>query len=458
VGLRGRGADRARDAADDGDDPAHYGEVMKSEEIRNLKWVRPDRTVPGQVRFLPEPLRRTRHFPIFSVDDHLVEPPDIFDGRIPSKWLDRAPRITVLDDGAEAWIFEGNINTNIGMNAVVGRPIEDCTFEAQRFEHMRKGAYNADARIRDMDIDGVYASICFPSSLVGFGGQRLQLQSKDPDLALTLVRALNDWHIESWVGNYRDRLIPLQLPYLLDVAIAAEMIRDNAARGFKAVTFPEAPHKLGLPSLHSGYWDPFVAACEETETVICLHIGSAGEVPSTGAPDAPTDTVGALFFASAMFAAVDWLYSKLPVKFPGIKIAMSEGGLAWVPGLLDRLDHMSRYQMIYGTWDGIAESPSEVFQRNFWHCTLDDVTVMRVRDRIGVERITIEADYPHLDSSWPNTQPLFARHLAGASDHDIRRIAWQNASELFRHPVPQSVIDDPETFGVPAASPAGTPS
>jgi predicted TIM-barrel fold metal-dependent hydrolase len=427
---------------------------VESESIRNLKWAKPPSTAScgPRVRFLPEPARRVRHVPIVSVDDHLIEPRDIFDGRIPSKWSDRAPRLIEHDDGSEAWLFEGIVNTSIGMSALAGRPIEECAMEPQRFEHMRRGAYDSDARVHDMDIDGVYASVCFPSALVGFGGQRLQLQSKDPDLALTLVRAINDWHIESWVAGHADRLIPVQIPYLLDVDIAAEMVRMNASRGFKAVTFPEAPQKLGLPSLHTGHWDPFVRACEETDTVICLHIGSAGEVPST-ADDAPADTIGALFFASAMFAAVDWLHSMLPVRFPEIRIAMSEGGIAWVVGLLDRLDHMSRYQNIYGTWNDINESPSDVFQRNFWHCALDDPTSMRVRDRIGIERITVEADYPHLDSSWPDTQPRFERQLAGASDHDKRRIAWQNASELFRHPVPQSVIDDPESFGAPDPAP-----
>ena len=419
---------------------------MEAESIRNLKWAKPSRDVRDQVRFLPEPDRRLRHYPIVSVDDHLIEPRDIFEGRIPTKWKDRAPRLIEHDDGSEAWLFEGTVNTSIGMSALAGRPIEECAFEPQRFEHMRRGAFDPDARVADMDIDGVYASVCFPSALVGFGGQRLQLQSQDPDLARTLVRAINDWHIDSWVARHPDRLIPVQIPYLLDVDVAAEMVRTNAARGFKAVTFPEAPQKLGLPSLHTGHWDPFVRACEETDTVICLHIGSAGEVPST-ADDAPADTIGALFFASAMFAAVDWLHSMLPVRFPNVRIAMSEGGIAWVVGLLDRLDHMSRYQMIYGTWNGLSESPSEVFQRNFWHCALDDPTSMRVRDRIGIERITIEADYPHLDSSWPNTQPLFQRQLADASDYEKRRIAWENAAELFRHPVPQSVIDDPDSFG-----------
>jgi hypothetical protein len=113
---------------------------------------------------------------------------------------------------------------------------------------------------------------------------------------------------------------------------------------------------------------------------------------------------------------------------------------------MDRLDHTLRYHEIYGTWIDLDVTPVEVLQRNFYHCVLDDPSNMRLRDRIGVDHIMVEADYPHLDSSWPNTQAMFAKQLVGASADDVRRITWQNAAELFRHPVPQSVIDDPESY------------
>ena len=121
---------------------------------------------------------------------------------------------------------------------------------------MRRGAWDIDARVHDMDLNGVYASVYFPSSLAGFAGQRYQLGVSDPDLALAVVRAANDWHLEEWAGTHPGRIIPCQLPWLLDPELAAAEIRRNAARGFHAVTFPELPERLGLPSLHTGYWDP----------------------------------------------------------------------------------------------------------------------------------------------------------------------------------------------------------
>jgi predicted TIM-barrel fold metal-dependent hydrolase len=398
---------------------------------------------PKTVTFLPDPEPAERQYTIISVDDHVVEPAHVFEGRIPSKFAEQAPHI-VEEDGAHVWYYDGVRRADVGLNAVVGRPIAEASFEPKRFEDMRKGAWDIDARVHDMDLNGIYASVNFPSGLPGFAGQRLQL-GHEPELGLAVVRAWNSWLLEDWVQAYPDRIIPCQVPWLLDPHVAADEVRANAERGYKAITLSEAPEKLGLPTLHSGYWDPLMAACEETETVICLHVGSSSSTPTT-APDAPSDTVGVLFFAYAMFACVDWLYSRIPVRFPNIKICLSEGGIAWVPGLLDRLDHVGRYQELYGTWQGIDMTPAEVLLRNFWFCAIEDPTTFRVTDRIGAENLLVESDYPHLDSTWPNTQQIVAESIAKLPEDAIRKISWENASNLFRHPVPAEVAADPNAY------------
>ena len=164
---------------------------------------------------------------------------------------------------------------------MVGRPVSEYGFEPARFDEMRRGAWDIHARVKDMDLNGVYASLNFPSFLPGFAGQRLQQVTNDRDLAMASVRAWNDWHIEAWAGAYPDRIIPCQLPWLLDPEVGAKMIYENAERGFHAVTFSENPAMLGLPTIHSGHWDPMMAACAETGTVVNLHIGSSGTSPST---------------------------------------------------------------------------------------------------------------------------------------------------------------------------------
>jgi predicted TIM-barrel fold metal-dependent hydrolase len=396
------------------------------------------------VTFLPEPQPRHRYFPLISVDDHVVEPRRMFEGRLPRSLQDRAPRVVEDPDGSEVWVFEHLREAHTGLNAVAGRPIEECGMEPTRFDAMRRGAWDPGARVHDMDLNGVYASLNFPSALPGFAGQRFQL-GVDPELGLATVRAWNDWLLEEWAEAYPQRFIPCQLPWLREPEVAAAEIRQNAERGFKAVSFTEGPEKLGLPSLHSGYWEPLMAACEETGTVVCLHVGSSSTIPDTS-PEAPPDTIGVLFFGYAMFHAVDWLYSMIPVRHPDLKICLSEGGLGWVAGLIDRLDHILRYHQLYGTWTGIDLTPAEVLRRNFWFCAIDDPAAFLQVDTIGVDNMMVESDYPHLDSTWPDTQPLLHSHLAHLPAESVRRIAWGNASGVFRHAVPISVQQDPSSF------------
>ncbi|HVX19820.1 MAG TPA: amidohydrolase family protein [Acidimicrobiales bacterium] len=397
------------------------------------------------VTFLPEPERRARKYTIISVDDHIVEPAHTFTRYAAERYRDLVPTIVEDEDGNQHWRYNGTTNPNIGLSAAKGRPVEEYSLEASRFDHMRPGAYDPDARVADMDINGVYASVNFPSSVAGFCGHRLQMGVADADLALEAVRAHNRWHLEEWAQAHPDRFIPAQLPWLRDVEVAAAEIRRNADAGFKAVHFTEAPQKFGLPSLHTGYWDPFLAACEDTQTVINLHIGSSGTAPTT-ADDAPADTVGVLFFGFAMFTAVDWLFSQVPLRFPDIRIVISEGGIGWVAGLLDRLDHMEGYRDMYGTWGRDEIRPAEVLQRNFWFCAVEDPTAFRTVDRIGVDNVLLEADYPHVDSTWPDTQEVVDREVRDLPADAIRKITWENASLLYRHPVPAAVQEDPDAY------------
>jgi predicted TIM-barrel fold metal-dependent hydrolase len=393
------------------------------------------------VTLLPDPEPRERWATIVSVDDHVVEPPDIFEGRFPRRLAEHEPRIVETENGGQAWLWLDKVLPNVGFNAVAGRPPEEHTFDPTRFEHMRRGAWDVHYRVKDMDINGVWASVCFPSFLPGFVGQRLSLWPSDDELALTAVRAYNDWHLEAWCGQYPDRLIPNQLPFLRDPLVAADEIRRNAARGFKAVSFSEAPHRLGLPTIHSGYWDPLFEACEETETVVCLHVGSAGETPTTS-DDAPPGVIGALFSASSFTYTVDWLYSKIPTQFPGIKISMSEGGIGWVAAVIDRVDHLGvRANRLSDRLGQDHGTPlSEILRRNFWFCALDEPSGFLAREVIGVDNITVESDYPHSDSTWPDTQPLLREHLAGVPVEEQRKMCWKNAVDLYRHTAPTNPL------------------
>jgi predicted TIM-barrel fold metal-dependent hydrolase len=387
--------------------------------------------------FLPEPEPRDMRYTVISVDDHLVEPPDMFEGRLPAGVQDRAPKVVVNDAGKEVWEFEGELFTQVGMNAMAGRRLETMRLEPSRFDEMRPGCYDIHARIRDMDVNGVWASLNFPSMITGFCG-RVYSQAKDPALGLAVTRAWNDWLFEEWYSPYPERIIPLGLTWLADPEVGAAEIRRNADRGFRSVTLPERPHRIGYPSLFSGYWDPIIAACAETDTVISLHVGSSGGYEQP--PDAPALQLGATMFGQlSLSACAEWLWSGYAVKHPDLKIAMSEGGIGWVAMLLDRLDNIvDRSGYALETFGDLR--PADVMRRNFWFCTIDDPSTIDTRHRIGVENIMVETDYPHGDGTWPDTQSVIAEVWGHLPDDELRMMCHENAAALYRHPLPDVVL------------------
>jgi predicted TIM-barrel fold metal-dependent hydrolase len=391
---------------------------------------------PGTV--LPDPDPREVRYTIVSVDDHVVEPPWTFEGRLPAHLQDRAPVIVETKKGHQLWEFEGQKYSQVAMNAQAGRSLDQITLEPSRFDEIRPGCFDIDARIRDMDLNGVWASLNFPSMITGFCG-RVFSQAEDPELGLACTRAWNDWLFEEWYEPYPERIIPCGLTWLSDPALGADLVRENATRGFRAVTLPERPHRLGFPSIFSGYWDPIVEACAETDTVICLHVGSSGmqDMP----PDSPMVQLGATLFGQlSLQACAEWLWSGVAVKWPDVKIAMSEGGIGWVAMLLDRLDNIVERSGYGLDWAGGEQRPSEVLQRNFWFCTLDDPSTIDTVRRIGVENVMVETDYPHGDGTWPDSQLVIEKCWGHLPDHDLHRLTHANAAALFRHPLPDPCV------------------
>ncbi|MSO38582.1 MAG: amidohydrolase [Acidimicrobiia bacterium] len=391
-----------------------------------------------QTTLLPDPPAAARSYTLISVDDHLVEPRHLFEGRVPAEHAEHAPRVIEKGDGNEIWVYEGRRYPQVGLNAVAGRPKEEWSMEPARFDEMRPGCYDSDARVADMDLDGVYASLCFPSLIAGFAGTVFS-QSKNPNLGLACLRAWNDWMHEEWAGSHPDRLIANQLTWLCDPAIAAADVRANAARGFKALSFPENPVDLGMPSMHTDYWDPLLTACEETETVLCLHNASSSWT-AVRSPGAPLELYTTLFPVNALVAAADWLWAGVPTRFPKLRIALSEGGIAWVPMLIDRIEYVLEHSATgLSAWRDPNRSPTDALRENFWFCTIDIGSTMALRDHIGVDHIMLETDYPHADSTWPDTQSLLRRGLADIADDEVRAMTWENASRLFRHEVPSEL-------------------
>jgi predicted TIM-barrel fold metal-dependent hydrolase len=367
---------------------------------------------------------------LVSVDDHVVEPPDMFDGHLPERWKPVAPRVVRKPDGTDVWVYEDKEIPNIGLNAVAGRPPEEYGMEPTSFDELRPGCYDIHERIRDMDANGVVGSMCFPSfpNLCG----QLFARSKDKEAALAILKAYNDWHIDEWCGTYPGRFIPLAIPPLWDPEEMAKEVRRVAAKGCHAVSFSENPEKLKLPSLHSDHWDPFWAACEDEGTIVCMHIGSSSSLVVTSV-EAPIDVLISLQPINIVQAAADLVWSPVLRKFNTLKFALSEGGIGWIPYLLDRLDWIYIRHHAWTGQDFGGRLPSEVFRERVVTCFIDDPTGVEVRERVGLDGICWESDYPHSDSTWPTSPETLAKSLTGVPDDQVAKITHENAMRHFRY-------------------------
>jgi predicted TIM-barrel fold metal-dependent hydrolase len=246
-----------------------------------------------------------------------------------------------------------------------------------------------------------------------------------------MLQAYNDWHIDEWCAAYPGRFIPLAQVPLWDIGLMAEEVRRVSAKGCHAVTLPENMACVGLPSIHDEVWDPLWRACCDTGTVICMHIGSAGS-PSPPSMDAPVETIMAGVPINCFHAAVDLVFSRALKQFPDLRIALSEGGIGWIPYFLDRIDYLYERHHAWTHQDFGKERPSDVFRRHFLTCFIDDPSGIKLRDEIGVERISWECDYPHSDSTWPHAPERLMQSLAGVDDGDIDKITHLNALRFFR--------------------------
>src|SRR6202041_2213473 len=150
--------------------PRNCGRSARRRCDRDPRHARAGRHVMTDGVLLPDPAPRPIRVPVISVDDHLIEPPDMFEGRMPRHLAERAPRIVEREDGVQYWVYEDRTYPNVGLNAVAGRRRDTWSMDPSRFDEMRPGCFDIGARVADMDINGVWASLCFPSLVAGFCG------------------------------------------------------------------------------------------------------------------------------------------------------------------------------------------------------------------------------------------------------------------------------------------------
>jgi predicted TIM-barrel fold metal-dependent hydrolase len=385
---------------------------------------------------------------MISVDDHVLEPPDVWQKRVPAKYRDRAPKLVTDSDG-ERWVYDGRNVPTSGLSAVVGKG-KEFSPEAISYQDMRPGCYDPVARAEDMNVDGVIASLCFPS-FPRFCGQ-IFYEAEDKDLAAVCVRAYNDWMIDDWCASVPGRFIPMAIIPLWDPQLAVTEIERVAAKGARAIAFSENPAPLGMPTIHdpAGYWDPMLAAAAGHELVVCMHVGSSSQLPRIS-PDAPVlanMSWGSVRTAGAM---LEWLFSGKFQQFPTLKIALSEGNIGWIPFFLNRASQVLNTQKYWagrgvkfdpaGGTKGMGSNPAvdldqidiwQDYREHIYGCFIDDAPGIALLDMVGEDNVMIETDYPHSDSTWPGSRKLAQQRLGHLPPEQQYKIMRGNAEKLFR--------------------------
>ena len=388
---------------------------------------------------------------IISVDDHLVEPPHLWQTWLPNKFKEKGPRVERRRLGemlwvggskmyeyeldapdapwCDIWFYEDLVYPNKRHVAAVGFAREEMTMSPITYDEMRPGCYEPKARVEDMISNHVEASLSFPT-MPRFCGQTFA-EAEDRELALACVKAYNDFMVEEWCGDSNGALLPLIIIPLWDADLAAAEVRRNAERGCRAVCFSEIPPNLGSPSIHTGYWDTFFQACQDTETVVCMHIGSSSKMPAAS-PDAPPAVAASLSFNNAIASLSDFLFSGVLVRFPTLTLAYSEGQIGWLPYILERVDDVWREHRAWGgVADIVPEPPSTYYYRQVFGCFFRDKHGLNSLNEVGVDNITFETDYPHTDTTWPNTKEV-AEEMMGHLPQDIVwKIVRGNAARML---------------------------
>jgi predicted TIM-barrel fold metal-dependent hydrolase len=370
---------------------------------------------------------------LVSIDDHFIEPPDMFKNHVPAKWADQVPKVVHnKETGVDEWVFQGSAtSTPFGMAATVGWTNDQWGFNPGSYTELRPGCFDVHERVKDMNANGVLASMNFPT-MAGWNA-RTFAEGNDKELGLVMLQAYNDWVIDEWCAAYPGRFIPLGMIPMWDMEEAVKEVKRIAKKGCRSVSMLETPHANGYPSYLSGHWDPVFQACSDENVIVSLHIGAGFEVINRPA-EAPIDHLMVLACQISAITAQDLLFGPTLRRFPDLKVALSEGGIGWIPFYLDRVDrHYTNQGWLNDETTFGGKLPSEVFKEHILACFITDPSGLEARHRIGIDNIAWECDYPHTDTTWPKSPEQIWGELQGAkcTDEEIHKITWQNTCRFF---------------------------
>jgi len=385
-------------------------------------------------------------YTIIDADTHVTETPDLWTSRAPAQMRDRVPRVETDADGTMRWVVGASRGlASVGLTATAG--VGSFNKPPRNYEEMHPGAFDAKARLKYMDQMGIWAMVMYPN-VGGFGAQQF-LKLGDPELMLTCVRIYNDWQTE-WASADERRLLPITSIPFWDVSAAVKEVRRCAAMGHKGILFTGEPQYYGLPLIGEPHWNPLWEVAVELDLPLSFHIGSGdmteglvkSRIAAYGKMAAFTELAVDIFLRNGL-QLNDLLMSGVLARYPRIKFVSVESGIGWIPFMLEALDYQFRGNSVAEEHPEFDRLPSEYFARNVYACYWFEQTApRRLLDKIGVDNILFETDFPHPTSLYG--EEVHARIRGGLSECEEpvrRKILWGNSQKLY-NVTPPSAADE----------------
>jgi uncharacterized protein len=370
-------------------------------------------------------------YPILDADAHVNEPPDLWQSRVPARLRGRAPKVLRTDNG-DVWSFDdGKRLRPLGLTATAGLSYLQFRAEGLTYDSIRPGSFDPAARLADLDADGIWAQVLYPS--VTLAGARTY--TDDRELQLACVRAYNEWLAE-FCAPGGGRLIGQTIIPTTGVDDAVAELRwglDHGMRGAVIAAYPNGTLDDPGPA-NDAFWD----LAQEAAVPLGVHIGSFTE---SGLAPGKIEQSTIQFMAGAgaskagaqtIPVVAQLVFSGVPQRFPRLRFLLVEANIGWIPTVLEQLDDMFlRYRWFSGAVGRMKEMPSRIFHRNFWATFMVDTVGIELRHRMNEDHIMWSTDYPHTGSDWPNHRITIERLFRGLPKADVKKMLHTNCKALY---------------------------
>jgi predicted TIM-barrel fold metal-dependent hydrolase len=354
---------------------------------------------------------------LISADSHVVPLPSFWRDYLPARLRDRAPRIESSDDG-DVVVFEGRRTPVMAINSIAGRSRERQGFSYRRFADQVPGGHDPRARLADQDRDGVVAEVLYG------GGP---LATDDPELRLASHLAYNDW-LADYCAAAPARLLGVAYVPFASPEVAVAEIRRARAKGLRGALLPAQPPG---GSWWDDDWAPVWRALVECVMPAGLHVGFgfARRHRFEGGAAFMTDVVMTKLEMAAPLA--DLVFGGVLARWPDLRVVSVEAYVGWLPFVAEYMDHAYR---VHRYWNdlGLAEPPSAYLRRQVFATFIEDPVGVRERHVLGVDNLMWSSDYPHGESTFPESRAFIAREFAGVPEAETRKMVFENARRLYR--------------------------